>query len=196
MASRQPGRGHGWRDLAPELSILALLALATCAAVYGVAGLPVAVLTFLGWAVAALVLLRAVVPATEQPLVDQAEWRQQGRTSFTGFWRQRASMTDAMASSASFDQELRPTLQHLLAARLAERHGVSLYTEPDEARRLFLYGSRAGTAGASAADPQRSRRDEQLWYWLDPARPPSDQQRGPGIPARTLAAIINRLERL
>ncbi len=81
----------------------------------------------------------------------------------------------------SYDAELRPDLQHLLAARLAERHGVSLYADPAQARRLLLTGSR----------------DASLWYWLDPARPAETDQRRRRHPApRTLAAILDRLERL
>ena len=38
---------------------------------------------------------------------------------------------------------------------------------------------------------------DRLWYWLDPARPASeDKGASAGIPLRTLAAIIDRLERL
>jgi hypothetical protein len=55
-----------------------------------------------------------------------------------------------------------------------------------------------------AADPQRARqlllRGEQdqddLWRWLDPARPPETDRRKPGIPPRTLDTIIDLLERL
>ena len=44
-------------------------------------------------------------------------------------------------------------LEHLLAARLAERHGVHLYQDPEAARRLLC----------------RSGRDADLWPWIDPA---------------------------
>jgi hypothetical protein len=81
---------------------------------------------------------------------------------------------------ASYELELRPTLQHLLAARLADRHGVSLYADPDTARRLLLPAAR----------------DAELWRWLDPDRPAPPERDRSGIPPRTLAAIIDRLERL
>ena len=81
---------------------------------------------------------------------------------------------------ASYDADLRPVLQHLLAARLAERHGINLYHDPETARRLLLPGPR----------------DDTLWFWLDPARPAEADRLRPGIPSRTLAAIIDRLERL
>lgn len=178
----------GWRGCLPELTVTAVLILATSAAVYGYAGAGVAVLTLIIWAVALLLLMRGLVPAAVAPLVRQQTWRAAGRTSFTGFWRKRASVSSASASMVSYDAELRPTLQHLLAARLAERHDVNLYTDPAAARRLLLHGAGHGAI--------RAGRDDQLWYWLDPSRPAETRQDLPGIPPRTLAVIIDRLERL
>jgi hypothetical protein len=75
-------------------------------------------------------------------------------------------------------------LEHLLAARLAERHGVHLYQDPDAARRLLC----------------RHPRDADLWPWIDPQTRPETSARGAtserGIPRRTLARLIDRLERL
>jgi hypothetical protein len=93
--------------------------------------------------------------------------------------------------SLSFYQaELRPVLEHLLAARLAERHGVNLYDDREAARRLLC----------------RTSRDADLWEWVDPAWRPPDTGRGGGpgrgastergIPRRTLTRLIDRLERL
>jgi len=185
----QPGSGQngsvpagpdGWRAAAPELAITAALVIATSAAVYGYAGTGAAVLAVIAWAVVALVLLRSLVPATAAPLAQPQAWRGTGRSSFIGFWRKRGVLTDATASMASYDAELRPTLQHLLAARLAERHDVNLYHDPAAARRLLLRGAR----------------EDQLWLWLDPSRPAETRQNLRGIPPRTLAAIIELLERL
>jgi hypothetical protein len=177
--SRQPVAG-GWRACRPELAISAVLVLATSLAAYAYAGTGVAVLTVAGWAVVSIAFLRALVPTAPEPLTEQSPWRSEGRSSFLGFWRKRAIVHDATTSMVSYDTELRPTLQHLLAARLAERHGVSLYADPAAARRLVLPGSR----------------DDVLWYWLDPARPAETEQQRAGIPPRTLAAILDRLERL
>ena len=55
-----------------------------------------------------------------------------------------------------YDSELRPVLEHLLAARLAERHAVNLYQHPDAARKLLC----------------RSPRDADLWPWIDPTTRP------------------------
>ena len=93
----------------------------------------------------------------------------------------------ATDSLGFYQGELRPVLEHLLAARLAERHGVNLYTDPEAARRLLC----------------RHPRDADLWPWIDPdpktARPDTSargaaEQRG--IPRRTLGRLIDRLERL
>jgi hypothetical protein len=133
-----------------------------------------------GWAVAALALLLAVVPGASKPLAQPDQRSVRLHTTFLGFWRKRNIVRDATASMAAYDAELRPALQHLLAARLAERHGVSLHADPAAARRLLLPG----------------HRDQALWFWLDPVRPAEADQRRRGIPARTLAAIFDRLERL
>jgi hypothetical protein len=179
----------GWRACLPELSVTAVLILATSAAVYGYAGAGAAVLTLIIWAVVLLVLLRGLVPAAAAPLLQQQRtWRATARTSFTGFWRKRASMSSATASMVSYDAELRPTLQHLFAARLAERHDVNLYQDPAAARRLLLPGTVHRTIPGGL--------DDHLWYWLDPSRPAETSQQIRGIPPRTLAAIIDRLERL
>jgi len=91
----------------------------------------------------------------------------------------------ASESLSFYQAELRPVLEHLLAARLAERHGVRLYDDPEAARRLLC----------------RTSRDADLWQWIDPAaRPPSTSGRGAtterGIPRRTLTRLVDRLERL
>lgn len=175
-----PATRDGWRAAVPELVITAALMLATCLAVYGYAGTGAAVLAVIAWTVTLLVLVRWLVPATGAPLAQHEQWRAAGRTSFTGFWRQRGLLIDATASMPSYDAELRPALQHLLAARLAERHDINLYQDPAAAKRLLLRGAH----------------EDQLWFWLDPTRTSETTQHVRGIPPRTLAAIIDRLERL
>ncbi len=177
---RRGAEAGGWQACRPELTVGAILVLATSLAAYAYGGVGLAILTVAGWAVASIAFLRTLVPTAPEALTEQSSWQGQGRSSFLGFWRKRAIMRDATASLVSYDAELRPTLQHLLAARLAERHGVSLYAEPAAARRLVL------------PEP----REDALWFWLDPQRPAETQQGRAGIPARTLAAILNRLERL
>lgn len=110
-----------------------------------------------------------------------------------------AAIEDARDSLAGYDLHLRPLLQRLYAARLAEQHGVSLYAEPQRA--------------AAIIGPE-------LWPWIDPARarmgrPPEDVARNgqrvvgqrvtrtprvdprlapQPIPSRTLTALVERLE--
>jgi hypothetical protein len=66
---------------------------------------------------------------------------------------------------------LRPQLQRLFAARLAERHGVRLYHRPDRAGALI---------GA------------ELWPWIDPRSSPPQ----PAVPPHILRALLDRLETL
>jgi hypothetical protein len=102
----------------------------------------------------------------------------------TGYSHRRFVVHSAIASRGFYHGELRPVLEHLLAARLAERHGVHLYQDPDAARRLLC----------------RRPRDAGLWPWIDPGTRP--ETRAPkagterGIPRRTLARLIDRLEKL
>jgi hypothetical protein len=133
------------------------------------------------WAVVILVVLRALVPTTRAQAARRDEsWQLRSQGSYIGFWRNRGLLADASVNMRSYDADLRPVLQHLLAARLAERHGVSLYADPDAARQLLLAG-----------EP-----DDSLWYWLDPERPAEQRAMRHGIPQRTLTAIVDRLERL
>jgi hypothetical protein len=187
--SSPPGRGggpgqqpaaDGWRDSLPELAIAVVLVAVVCGAIYLFAGAGTAVLALIGFAVVLLIALRATIPARSALPRQQQPWRADAPGSFTRFWRKRGMLTDATRSMSSYDAELRPTLQHLLAARLAERHNLSLFQDPAAARRLLLPGSH----------------QDALWFWLDPARPAETQHNRPGIPLGTLAAIIDRLERL
>jgi hypothetical protein len=170
----------GWRASLPELAIAVIMVTAISAAAYAWAGSGAMILVLSCWAILTLALLRQMMAGSGRPEASAEEWQTTGRTSMAGFWRKRGMLNDATASMASYELELRPTLQHLLAARLAERHGISLYTDPEAARKLVMQGVR----------------DRNLWHWLDPQRPPAPAQKQTGIPPRTLAAIIDRLEHL
>ena len=104
-------------------------------------------------------------------------------SSFSRQWRRRSRLSDAQASMTAYQAGLRGQLEHLLASRLAERHGISLYDDPAAARQAFTQGNPGY---------------DSLWRWVDPAQaaapsPPGDQ---PGIPYRTLARLLDRLEHL
>jgi len=81
----------------------------------------------------------------------------------------------ARVSPRHYDVVTRPLLQGLMTSRLAERHGVDVHRSPDAARALL---------------------GEDVWHWLDPARPASGSSRPPGLDERGLATLVDRLESL
>jgi hypothetical protein len=173
-----------WSGTGPELVIAGLMILVAAAAGYlvaGWAGLSVAVTA--GTA-ATMVVLRYLLPTLTPDAARKAREKPQARL-LSGYSHRRFVLHSSIASRAFYDGELRPVLEHLLAARLAERHGVHLYQDPDAARRLLC----------------RHPRDAGLWRWIAPAPDstrPQARKAGTerGIPRRTLARLIDRLERL
>ena len=173
-----------WRGTAPELLIAAAAVTAAALAGYAVAGW--AGLTGVTAATAAgvLVLVRALLPQLTPEAARKAPEKPRARR-LTGYSHRRFIVRNAMSSQDDYDLELRPVLEHLLAARLAERHGVHLYQDPDAARRVLC----------------RDPRDAGLWPWIDPATRPDSSSRDAaarrrGIPRRTLARLVDRLEKL
>lgn len=128
-----------------------------------------------------LLVLRALLaPAVTEPVQSERHYDGPAQ-SFTGFWRTQTDLSDAMASMSAWDFNTRRRLQNLLAARLAERHGISLADDPEAAKAVF-------TSSGGRGD---------LWYWIDPQRPARpDAKSRSGIPPRVLAALIQRLEQL
>ncbi|HTT50409.1 MAG TPA: hypothetical protein VMH35_03280 [Streptosporangiaceae bacterium] len=173
-----------------EVAIAAGAVVAAAVAGYALGGPAAFALVAVASGAGGLVLLRFLVPplpsagppgedlSGPDPAVPQPVL-----SSFTGSWRRQSRLAEAQASRPAYEAGLRPQLEHLLASRLAERHGISLYDDPAAARVLFS-GGQAGY--------------DSLWAWIDPGRPPATDQAGdqPGIPYRTLARIIDRLERL
>jgi hypothetical protein len=172
-----------WRGAGTELVIAAASIVVAATAGYlmaGWAGLSVAVTVA---AAAAMVVLRFLLPPLSPDEGKKTREKPQAR-HLSDYSRRRFVVHSSIASRGFYDSELRPVLEHLLAARLAERHGVHLYQDPDAARRLLC----------------RHSRDADLWTWIDPrtrpetfARKAADER---GIPRRTLARLIDRLERL
>ncbi|MEV6583633.1 hypothetical protein AB0M92_36440 [Streptomyces sp. NPDC051582] len=94
-----------------------------------------------------------------------------GRAPALGGWRPIVAKALADDGEAHLDTVMRPQLQRLFAARLAERHGVALYRNPQRARALI---------GA------------ELWPWIDPeATAPQ-----PALPEPVLRSLLDRLEAL
>jgi hypothetical protein len=179
-AAGQRALSGNWRAGAPELAAAAFVVLVTALAAYAYAGADAAVAVVAACAVAAVAYLRSLVPAIYRPEIREMLPSGHATSSFLGVWRKRVMLKDATARMTSYDTELRPALQHLLAARLAQRHGINLYADPPAARRLLL----------------PAPRDAALWFWLDPGRQAETDPERPGIPPQSLGAILDRLERL
>ena len=169
----------GWAAARRELLIAALLASALTAAAWAFSGAALAALVLLIAVATSLVALRALIEPEHRPAApEQAEETGPSRT-LVGFWRTRSDLLEATRSLSAWHYGLRPRLTNLLAARLSERHGISLAEDQEAARRLLL-GSR-----------------QDLWRWIDPSQPePDDAGARAGIPPRALAALIDRLEKL
>ena len=88
-----------------------------------------------------MILLRFLLPQLTPDASRKARDRPRARI-LTGYSRRRFTVRNAMTSQNYYNLELRPVLEHLLAARLAERHGVHLYQDPDAARRLLCRNPR------------------------------------------------------
>jgi hypothetical protein len=123
-------------------------------------------------------LLPSPSGATAVPEAPVDRWLSTSR-SFT-YWRLQSQLKDAMASRSAYETALRPHIEHLLAARLSERHGVNLYSQPEAARRILC------------ADGK----DLDLWPWVDPGRSIAGRVEEPGIPAKTLSRLVRKMEQL
>jgi hypothetical protein len=164
-----------WRGTGPEIVIAVASIIVAAAAGYLMAswaGLSVAVTVA---AAAAMVVLRFLLPALAPDEGKKIREKPQARP-LSGYSHRRLVVHSAITSKGFYHGDL-------LAARLAERHGVHLYQDPEAARRLLC----------------RHPRDADLWTWIDPRTRPETSARNAsgerGIPRRTLARLIDRLER-
>jgi hypothetical protein len=180
MADRRSERiPSGWFGARRELVIAGVMVAGLTAAAWALTGPALAALVLAVSAAAGLVALRALIEPDQQPEVPRPADETGPSRAVIGFWRTRSDLDDATKSLSAWHYGLRPRLINLLAARLSERHGISLAGDPDAARRLLL-GSR-----------------HDLWRWIDPAQPePAEAGSRAGIPPRVLAALIDRLEKL
>ncbi len=170
-----------WRPALPELVISAVTVAAAALAAAAVSGWPGVVVVAAATAALALLLLRALVPRPPAQTLRQRRDRAKARP-IAGYAQRRFVVATSLTSTTGYESDLRPVLEHVLAARLAERHAVNLYTEPERARQAFC----------------RTPADLSLWRWVDPGQVPGpdERARGHGIPRRTLARLITRLEQL
>jgi len=172
-----------WLGTTPELLVTAVLVGAAALAGYATAGWPGLGVVAAATAAVAMAVLRILLPQLTPDPAKTAREKPRAH-ALTGYSHRRFVVHNAMTSEGYYNSELRPVLEHLLAARLAERHDVNLYQDPEAARRLLC----------------RTSRDADLWRWIDPATRPAGPPKGehdkPGIPRRTLAHLIDRLEKL
>ena len=171
-----------WRGARPELLITGVLFIVTGLAGYAVAGWPGLTVVAVATAAIAMAVLRILLPQLTPDEAKRARVKPTART-LSGYSHRRFVVQTATTSLPFYNSELRPVLEHLLAARLAERHDINLYADPEAARRVLC----------------RNPRDADLWPWIDPAAQPQnarDNREQRGIPRRTLSRLINRLEQL
>ena len=172
-----------WRGTAWELIIAAVAVTAASLAAYATAGWAGLAVAAVATAAGAMVVLRALLPEITPDVTRKARQKRRAR-ALIGYSHRKSMVYTAMTSRSYYDAELRPILEHLLAARLAERHGVHLYQDREAARRLLC----------------RNRPDAGLWRWIDPATRPKTMPRDSpdmrGIPPDILARLIDRLEQL
>ncbi|HEX9066016.1 MAG TPA: hypothetical protein VF843_12985 [Streptosporangiaceae bacterium] len=179
MSGASQGAPSGWAAARRELIVAGLLVAAVTAAAWAFSGPVLAALVLVATAAASLPVLRGLIEPGHQPEPVEVPGETGPSRTVIGFWRTRSDLDDATRSLSAWHYGLRPRLTNLLAARLSERHGVSLAGDPEAARRL-LEGSR-----------------HDLWRWIDPAQPdPDDPGSRAGIPPGVLAALIDRLEKL
>jgi hypothetical protein len=172
-----------WADAVPELVIAAVTVIVTAAAGYVVAGWAGLAVVAVVAAALALLVLRFLLPPGTAEAARKAREKRTARP-VSGYSHRKFMVRSGIENQRFYDVELRPVLEHLLAARLAERHGVNLYQDPGAARRLLC----------------QRRGDAVLWQWIDPdprhreLRAAVGDRRG--IPRHVLARLVDRLEKL
>jgi hypothetical protein len=170
-----------WRGAGPEMIIAEVTVIVTAVAGYAVAGWAGLAVVAVAAAAFGLLVIRSLLPRRVADAPREAREKRTARP-VSGYSHRRFVVQSAIRNRGFYDAELRPVLEHLLAARLAERHGVNLYQDPAAARRVFC----------------KHRYDAALWLWVDPDPATRARQAagGHGIPRYTLARLIDRLEKL
>jgi hypothetical protein len=151
------------------IAVGAVIVLAAGFAVGGQTGLFAALALF---AVVALLSARLRLPSPPPARPQRPRLPESG---FPDYQRISSALSMAGVSRRHFDSTTRPLLRLLLAALLADRHRIDMAKD---------------TGAAQVAVGQ------DLWPWLDPARPASYDSGEPGASDQTLARIIDRLEDL
>lgn len=141
-------------------------------AIFGLAGLLV---TLSVVTVAATVVALIGVPAPPTPRRSPRPGPPVENASFRSYRAVSEALSWADVSPRHYDLVTRPLLTRLAAARLADRHRVDLWSDPEQARSVL---------------------GDDVWPWVDPARETSRDSQPPGVPPETLTHIVDRLENL
>jgi hypothetical protein len=132
------------------------------------------------WALSVLTVLGLITLVLGVPAAP-ARRRRRRRTlasfdePYPTFQQVSEQLSWAQVSPRHYDMVTRPLLVRLMASRLSDRHGIDLHLDPDRARSVV---------------------GEDLWWWLDPARPAEGSSQPPGVDVRTLTRLVDRLEKL
>jgi hypothetical protein len=169
-----------WHGAAPELTIAAVAVVVTAVGGYAIAGWDGMAVVVIAAAAIGLFMLRTLLPQGIADAVNRAREKATAKP-VSGYSHRRFVVQSSVSNLSFYDLELRPVLEHLLAARLSERHGINLYQDPDAARQAFC----------------KHRGDAALWRWINPDAPavPAQANRR-GIPRHVLLRIVERLEKL
>jgi hypothetical protein len=167
--SETPGAPVPARTTVAALVAAGAVAVALVALTDGVAAAGTAMVLL---AVFALVVARYVAGGDAQDSGYRRAVRLLGsRAPALGDWQRIVDRSLGADGAVHFATTLRPQLQRLFAARLAESHGIDLHRAP-------------GAAGALVG--------AELWPWIDPIRPSPE----PELPEPVLAALLDRLDTL
>ncbi|GAA4228051.1 hypothetical protein GCM10022254_17270 [Actinomadura meridiana] len=164
------------REQGLRAAALAGAAACTLTAGYLVGGASALTVLATGLAVIGLLAARARFPAPPpvRPVVRAPDDPDDLR-EFPSYRRVREAVSWSAVSARHYDSVTRPVLVRLLAAALAERHGVDVHREPARARELV---------------------GEDVWPFVDPDRPGSTDTFAAGVDPAALRAVVNRLEEL
>ena len=146
-----------WRAAVPELVIAVITVTAVTLAAAAVSGWPGAVTVAVATATVALLMLRGLIPRSAAQALRLKRDKQQTR-AIHGYAQRRFVVATSLTSRPMYESDLRPVLEHVLAARLAERHAVNLYTEPDKARQAFCRTGATRPCGPGSTRRRHSTR--------------------------------------
>ena len=162
------------RDARAVRALLAAVAL-VLVVTYSLAGLGGVLVALTAITVGSVLAAPVAVPAAPALRGRHRAPVPMANAPFRSYCQVAEQLSWASVSPRHYDMACRPLLQQLMTSRLAERHGIDVSRSPGSARSLL---------------------GEDVWPWLDPARPASDSSQPPGVDAARMRLIVDRLEAL